>query len=64
MIYRLNGIRNRANAIWGLYRFQNFNGELPIRFTFKAIIIDKNLSNRNNQGLQAMLKQMKGFVTK
>lgn len=61
MMYRLNHLRTTSNAAFGHYTFYTQQG-LQIRFSYQAIMIDKNLSNRNNQTIQPMLKQIKGFV--
>lgn len=64
MMFDLDNIRTKANGIWALYLEQNGKKIETNRFKCDAIIIQRKLSNRDENGLAAMLPQMKRFHLK
>lgn len=64
MMFELNIIRLKSNTIWGFYSFYELNlKEIPIRFQYEAIMIQRNLSmSTDKKILKGMRQQMKKYL--
>lgn len=63
MMYKLNAIRNKANAINMVHLIEtNGQNEFIVRFPFRKIMIDEKLFNWNESNAKLMESRMKRFV--
>lgn len=63
MMFSLNYIRLRANAIWTIdINTEGADWKLPIKFKFEAIIVNKKLSNSSKKNFKALRQQLKKYA--